>query len=779
MPRPELFGWPFNRAVRPWEGGTGLTGYAIGDLIVAEAQTQLARLAAVASGQVLKSMGVGTKPVWGTINLDFLSDVSNPGTPTDGYYLRYNSGTGYWEAMTGPTGGTITVVGNVPIGSVISWAGQNSEAVPSGWLLCDGSAVNRTTYADLFTAIGTTYGGGDGSITFNLPDVRGRVLVGSGTGSGLTTRAIGASFGEEEHTLTEAELASHTHVPVVNAARGVMQANPGGASNVGSGSGTLDETDLGATGGDDPHNNVQPSLAMRAIIKAEADEPLTADLPIEITGTNNVTIKGLNTIGAAGQFPRTNALATAWEYGTPAALTRINDTNITITLGGSPASSLFDAVSLTMGWAGQLSVARGGTGLGAVTQGDIIYASAANVLAALAKNTTATRYLSNTGASNAPAWAQVNLANGVTGTLLETNGGTGMSSYIAGDMLYAANSTTLAQLGIGASGRIISSTGSLPTWSTLASLGIVTGALTSGRVPVATGATTLADYSGFAHDGTSLTLDAGAASASALYLRSGPITSELFIDARATDDINAFYRLINGTGTAAQFIPTTIAQSTSTRTALIQIARGDTDTGTSSIFVFDARISPGGSGGQAVAVRPLFEWRNFGTAKMQLDFAGNLGLGVTPACLFHVNQATLGNEVTRFVSTATNDDPQVNLYQNRVATTDATTTTLHTISIASGYSYLIEAHVVARRTGGSAGAANDSAGYVVYATVKDVSGTSTLVGAVGALYTAENQAGWDCTIDVTGATARVRVTGATNNNVTWHLVELKVSPLSS
>lgn len=110
------------------------------------------------------------------------------------------------------------------------------------------------------------------------------------------------------------------------------------------------------------------------------------------------------------------------------ALTRTNDTNVTLTLGGSPTTALLNAASLTLGWTGQLAVTRGGLGLSSATQGDIVYASAANTFSALAKNASASRYLSNTGTSNNPAWAQVNLANGVTGNLPVTNLGSGTSA---------------------------------------------------------------------------------------------------------------------------------------------------------------------------------------------------------------------------------------------------------------------------------------------------------------------------------------------------------------
>ena len=82
-----------------------------------------------------------------------------------------------------------------------------STRVPTGWLLCDGSAVSRTTYARLFAAIGSTFGVGNGSTTFNLPDLRDRVPI----AAGATLSGIGSTGGEFNHTLTIAEMPSHTH----------------------------------------------------------------------------------------------------------------------------------------------------------------------------------------------------------------------------------------------------------------------------------------------------------------------------------------------------------------------------------------------------------------------------------------------------------------------------------------------------------------------------------------------------------------------------------------
>lgn len=160
-----------------------------------------------------------------------------------------------------------------PTGSVIPYA---AAAAPSGWLLCDGGAVSRTTYADLFALIGVTFGAGDGSTTFNVPDLRGRTVIGTGTGSGLSPRAIGDQIGEETHVLTLAESPSHTHADSGhthsegNAIPTAIAIGPGvpapsalpsvGITGIGNAS-------LSSSGGGGAHNVMQPSIALTAIIK--------------------------------------------------------------------------------------------------------------------------------------------------------------------------------------------------------------------------------------------------------------------------------------------------------------------------------------------------------------------------------------------------------------------------------------------------------------------------------------------------------------------------------
>lgn len=133
-------------------------------------------------------------------------------------------------------------------GVIVPYAGSGSV---DGWLNCDGSAVSRTTYADLFAIIGTTYGSGDGSTTFNLPDLRGRTIIGVGQGSGLTNRTLAATVGVETHPLVTSELPSHTHG--VNITSGFVSADH--AHSVVSGA-TATTTGFSAAGGSGTVRNV-------------------------------------------------------------------------------------------------------------------------------------------------------------------------------------------------------------------------------------------------------------------------------------------------------------------------------------------------------------------------------------------------------------------------------------------------------------------------------------------------------------------------------------------
>jgi microcystin-dependent protein len=185
-------------------------------------------------------------------------------------------------AATGAyTGGTGQLI---PIGGSFQWW---DDTLPSGnfaWL--NGQAISRTTYAALFTILGTKYGVGDGSTTFNLPNTCDNVLVGKATMGGATdpnringyaTSTLGGQIGEGEHTLTTPEMPSHTHIQdphhhtitVATATTGDPQSSTR-VSGISQGAGTS-TTDVTATnqtaGGGGSHNNVQPGLVCNHVMR--------------------------------------------------------------------------------------------------------------------------------------------------------------------------------------------------------------------------------------------------------------------------------------------------------------------------------------------------------------------------------------------------------------------------------------------------------------------------------------------------------------------------------
>jgi hypothetical protein len=144
-----------------------------------------------------------------------------------------------------------------------------------------------------------------------------------------------------------------------------------------------------------------------------------------------------------------------------------------------------------------------------------------------------------------------------------------------------------------------------------------------------------------------------------------------------------------------------------------------------------------------------------------------VGIGVSsPLAKIHIHQDTLGSAVSLLDSTASNDDPNETVYQNKVLTTNATATTIHTFAIPASTTVQIKAWVTARRTGGAAGTAEDGAGYEILGTFKNVAGTATQIGASN-LVSQEDQALWTTTFSPSGANVNLQVTGATNNNVSW------------
>ena len=150
-------------------------------------------------------------------------------------------------------------------GFISMYAGSTA---PTGWLMCDGSAVSRTTYADLYAVIGTTYGAGNGSTTFNVPDLRGRVPVGYKS-SDTAFDTLGETGGEKTHTLTTTEMPSHTHTPssVIHGNYEGYTIGSAWSEGVYTKSTSGSDLVLNNTGGGQAHNNLQPYIVTNYIIK--------------------------------------------------------------------------------------------------------------------------------------------------------------------------------------------------------------------------------------------------------------------------------------------------------------------------------------------------------------------------------------------------------------------------------------------------------------------------------------------------------------------------------
>ncbi|MDD2992973.1 MAG: tail fiber protein [Pygmaiobacter sp.] len=152
-----------------------------------------------------------------------------------------------------------------PTGTMVIYAGANA---PNGWLVCNGATISRTTYADLFGILGTTYGAGDGSTTFAVPDMRGRVGVGIG-GSGVTT--LGQTGGEQTHVITVTEMPQHDHRQKNSGIGGGEShaiTNNGGILVWSTAAASTDENlKTFETGGNGAHNNMQPYVGINYIIK--------------------------------------------------------------------------------------------------------------------------------------------------------------------------------------------------------------------------------------------------------------------------------------------------------------------------------------------------------------------------------------------------------------------------------------------------------------------------------------------------------------------------------
>lgn len=237
-----------------------------------------------------------TLPIADMLELMAIKDLGDVDyvVSSNGDLLVYNSETEKWESYTVPSGTIASVVGvdadgnlvkesgapefaapdTVPLGGVIIWSAPVND-IPVSYRQCNGQALDRTVYDDLFDLIGTTYGSGDGSTSFNIPDLRTRVPVGLST-SDTQFDTIGETGGSKTHQLSEAELASHDH-----GIDSIYSFTPTDGGSVGSDASIRvgananrtaaqvqgGPTSTGDAGSSTPHNNLQPYIVMPYIMR--------------------------------------------------------------------------------------------------------------------------------------------------------------------------------------------------------------------------------------------------------------------------------------------------------------------------------------------------------------------------------------------------------------------------------------------------------------------------------------------------------------------------------
>ena len=191
---------------------------------------------------------------------------------------------------------TLIASTELPVGTIVPFAGTT---IPSGYMACDGSAISRTTYAELYNAIGTTYGSGNGTSTFNLPDLNGRFLLGLNS-----SHALASTGGAETVTLTKEQIPSHNHTASLNNDGSHTHlfwfggANGGNGGQIACGNGRWGQDKggdissgghnhggitVGNTGGGQAHENMPPFLATYYIIKVARG---VATVPSSVTVTN-------------------------------------------------------------------------------------------------------------------------------------------------------------------------------------------------------------------------------------------------------------------------------------------------------------------------------------------------------------------------------------------------------------------------------------------------------------------------------------------------------------
>jgi hypothetical protein len=470
-------------------GGTGQSTYTIGDILYATSASALSRLADVATGSALISGGVGAAPMWGKVGLGtHVSGVlpignggTNSGTSLSGNRIMVSSNGGgaivefgaltNGQLLIGSTGAAPVAAGLVAGTGISVGTGAGSITVSNTGVISVKAGVAGTTRSGALTLIGgtnvTVTDSPAGTFTFDVPVGAGGVTTWSGGSTGLTP--AGATSGAV--TLG-----------------GVLAAGFGGTGQNGytvgdllyaSGAAALSKLADVATGSAliSGGVGVAPSWG-----KVGLTTHVSGVLPVVNGGTgvdSSTAANGQLLIGNGTGF--TLAVVTAGtgiSVGVGAGSITVGNTGVITFSGGTtgltPASATSGAVTLS----GTLAAGAGGTGITGYVVGDLLYASGASALSKLADVATGSALISG-GVGVAPSWGKVGLTTHVSGVLGATNGGTGQSTYVVGDLLYASGAAAISKLADVATGSALISggVGVAPSWGKVGLATHVTGIL--------------------------------------------------------------------------------------------------------------------------------------------------------------------------------------------------------------------------------------------------------------------------------------------------------------
>jgi hypothetical protein len=558
-------------------GGTGFSTYTIGDILYASASQTFSKLADVALGNAIISGGVGAVPSYGKIGLTThvsgVLPVANGGTNQSAALTQYGMIYGdTTTSMASTAAGTSTTLLHGNASGAPTWSAVSLTADVTGILPVANGGSGTSSSG---TAYQVLHGNSTWSAVSLTTDISGTLPVANG-GTNITSYAIGDLL----YASTTGILSKLADVATGNA---LISGGVGAAPSYGKigltthVSGTLPV----ANGGTGQASN----LTQYGVVYGSTTSAMATSAAGTTTTVLHGNAAGAPTFGAvsltadvSGTLPVANGGTNITSYAVgdliaasaSGVLSRIADIAVgnALLTGGVGVLPAYGKVTLTGHVSGVLPVANGGTNVSSYTIGDILYASTTGVLSSLADVATGNAIISG-GVGAAPSYGKIGLTTHVSGTLPVANGGTNITSYAVGDILYASASGVLSPLADVATGNVLLS-GGVTTAPSYGKVGLTTHV--SGTLPVANGGTgqasNLTQY-GVVYGSTTSAMATSAAGTTTTVLHGNAAGAPTFGAVSLTADVSGILPVLNG-GTGV---------TTSTGTGAVVLGTNPTITG--------------------------------------------------------------------------------------------------------------------------------------------------------------------------------------------------------